>query len=349
MGAKYKRLTYTDRLIMETMLNTGKTKADVAKYLRVSRATITREYRKGLYMHTNSDLTQEERYSCDLAQQRHDYMCTSRGKTLKISDDWKLVHYLELKIVDEKYSPEAALKSIKDSGLKFKTLISTRTLYRYIDMGLFENISNKNLAVKGRKRRKINKIRRAKRASRGPGIEKRDADILKRKKFGHWEMDTVKGKRGVTKSCLLVLTERKTRMEIVRKLPDQKAASVVKALDNLEQMWGESFKQIFKTITVDNGVEFSDYEGIKSAFNKKGDRTKVYYCHPFCSSERGSNENCNKLIRRHIPKGTDIDKYSDIEVAHIEQWINRYPRRIHKYKSAKELFDKELSSLGLVA
>lgn len=158
-------------------------------------------------------------------------------------------------------------------------------------------------------------------------------------------MDTVKGKQGVTKSCLLVLTERKTRDEIIAKLPDQKAESVVNALDRLEKKWGDMFYNVFKSITVDNGSEFADYEGMEKSCRREEKRTTIYYCHPYSSYERGSNENQNKMIRRHIPKGTDFDDKTDEEIEQIEDWINKYPRRTLGYCSSKELFEKELATI----
>ena len=117
------------------------------------------------------------------------------------------------------------------------------------------------------------------RPSKGESIENRPDEIDTREEMGHWEMDTVKGKQGVTKSCLLVLTERKTRDEIVAKLPDQKAESVVNALDRLEKKWGDMFYNVFKSITVDNGSEFADYEGMEKSCCREGKRTTIYYCH----------------------------------------------------------------------
>ena len=118
--------------------------------------------------------------------------------------------------------------------------ISVRTLYRYIDDGIFLKLTNAHLPVKGKAKKKEKQKPVQKRASAGVSIEKRPEEIMTREEFGHWEMDTVKGKRGVTKSCLLVLSERKTRNEIVIKMPDQGAASVVASLDMLEES-GENY------------------------------------------------------------------------------------------------------------
>lgn len=343
---KFKQMSKSDRIKMEALLNAGLSKAAVAEQLHFHRSTIYREYDKGKYMHRNSDYTEEERYSSDLGQKAHDYAQEGKGRSLKIGNDRKLAEYIENKIVDNRFSPEAALAEVARSGIEFKTTISVRTLYRYIDNGIFLKLTNKDLPIKSKKKKHNKKVQVQKRATAGESIENRPKEIEKREIFGHWEMDTVKGKRGVTKSCMLVLTERKTRDEIVIKLKDQGAASVVDALDRLERKWGDMFYKVFRSITVDNGVEFSDYEGMESSALKEEKRTFVFYCHPYSSWERGTNENNNRLIRRHIPKGVDFEDTTDEEIKYIETWINNYPRGIFDFKTSAELFDEELQKLA---
>ena len=98
------------------------------------------------------------------------------------------------------------------------------------------------------------------------------------------------------------------------------------------------FRKTFKTITVDNGGELMDTVGIEKSCKTKGSRTTIYYCHPYSSWKRGSNENANSLIRRFIPKGTPIENYTDKQILKIEQWINNYPRKILGYQSANMLY-----------
>ena len=341
----FKQMTFSDRIKMEVLLNAGHSKSEVAHLLHFHRSTIYREYDKGKYIHRNSDYTETEKYSCNIGQNKHDLANEGKGRSFKIGKDHKLADFIENKIINDNYSPEAALAFIENSDEIFETHISVRTLYRYIDSGLFVNLTNKNLPIKGKKKKKNKKEKTVKRASAGESIENRPEEVDNRDNFGHWEMDTVKGKKGITKSCLLVLTERKTRNEIIFKMPTQGSADVVKSLDNLEHKWGDMFYKVFKTITVDNGVEFSDYIGLEKSCRRLEKRTKVYYCHPYSSYERGSNENNNRLIRRHIPKGVDFDDRTNKDISLIESWINNYPRKLHKYKSAGELFDLELSKI----
>ena len=325
-----KHLTKNDRIKMETMLNSGHKVTEIAAYLHVHRSTIYREMKRGEYTHRNSDYTEEVRYSSDLGQKNHDWNAQGKGRSLKIGNDMPLAEYIENKIVNDKYSPEAALAAVAQSGIEFKTSISVRTLYRYIDNGIFLKLTNKDLPIKGKRKKHNKKVKVQKRASAGESIENRPEEVKDRETFGHWEMDTVKGKQGITKSCMLVLTERKTRDEIIIKMPDQKAASVVEALD-----------------TVDNGVEFADYEGLERSVLHDGEkRTFLFYCHPYSSWERGTNENSNRLIRRHIPKGEDFEEKQDKDIDFIETWINNYPRGILGFKTSAQLFEEEIKNLA---
>jgi len=137
----------------------------------------------------------------------------------------------------------------------------------------------------------------------------------------------------------LVLTERVTRKNRIFKMKKKTQEEVIKVLDKLERKYKEEFKEIFKSITMDNGCEFLNQQLIERSLYSKEPRIMAYYAHPYSSWERGSNENANKIIRRFIPKGSDINKYTEEEIKRIENWINNYPRRILGYKSAKEMYE----------
>ena len=166
--------------------------------------------------------------------------------------------------------------------------------------------------------------------------------IENREEFGHWEMDMVVGKKNVSKNVLLVLSERKTREELIFKLPTKEAKGVVEVLDLLESQYGDKFSKIFKTITVDNGTEFSLCEDMEKSLYG-GQRTKMYYCHAYSSWERGTNENQNKLVRRKVPKGSDFDHYTEEQVKEIETWMNHYPRKIFNWRTSHDLFSEEIA------
>ena len=111
----------------------------------------------------------------------------------------------------------------------------------------------------------------------------------------------------------------------------------------LEAKYGDLFPKVFRSITCDNGCEFADAAGIERSASGKGTRTEVYYCHPYRPSERGSNENQNGLIRRHVPKGTDLSTISDEETKRIEAWLNNYPRKMFGYLCSEQLFREEMA------
>lgn len=345
------QLTRADRIKIEALLKEGLSKAKIAAHLGVHRSTIYNELKRGEYEHRNSDWTTEKRYSPDIAQEKAEENLKVRGTQLKIGNDIAYANYIEDKIVNEDYSPAAVLGELKAQGREgeFNTTVCVATLYSYIDKGVFLKLTNKDLPVKKNKKRGYKKVRKQQaRAAAGDSIEKRPEEIDQREEFGHWEMDSVIGKKGVSKNTLLVLTERKTRDEIIFKLPDHTDEAVVAALDKLERRYGaDMFKQIFKTITVDNGSEFADVNGLERSILEEGEkRTHLYYCHPYSSWERGTNEVTNKMVRRKVPKGTNFDDKTDEEIEQIERWINGYPRRIHGYRSAGELFTEELEKLA---
>ena len=344
----FKQMKFADRLKLDALKKAGHGAKEIAKILNVHRSTIYNELKRGQYEHLNSDYTTEMRYSPDIAQKKYEENLKARGTQLKIGNDIKYANYLEDKIVKDGYSPAAVLGELKAKGREkeFDTKICVTTFYSYIDKGVFLKITNKDLPVKRHKKNKYKKVRKTQaRANAGTSIEKRPEEINKREEFGHWEMDSVIGKKGVSKNALLVLTERKTRDEIVFKLPDHTAEEVVKHLDRLEKEWGDMFPLVFKTITVDNGSEFAFTEKLEASINGENKRTSLYYCHPYSSWERGTNENTNKMVRRKIPKGSNFDNKTDEEIKEIENWINNYPRRILGYHSSKELFEKEISLL----
>lgn len=348
MPKGFRHLTRADRLKIEALNKAGLSKIEIAKQIHVHRTTIYNELARGSYEHRNTDWTTEIRYSPDIAEEKYQENLKAKGPGLKIGNDLKLAQYIEHMISEEGYSPEAVLGKIKTSEeLNFSVTICTTTLYSYIDKGIFLSITNKDLPVKSDRKRAYHKVRRKQaRASAGESIEKRPEEINMRKEFGHWEMDSVIGQRGKSKNSLLVLTERKTRQEIIFKLPDHTSESVVNALDRLEHRWGALFGKIFKTITVDNGSEFADVEGLENSALKDGQkRTKVYYCHPYSSYERGTNEVTNKMVRRKIPKGTNFDHKTEEEIQQIEEWINHYPRRIFGFRSSQELYKEEMEKL----
>mgnify|MGYP000907111607 CR=1 FL=1 len=189
---------------------------------------------------------------------------------------------------------------------------------------------------KNGKKRKYKQVRKiALNNTKGRSIEERPPDIENREEYGHWEMDCVVGSG---KACLLVMTERKSRQELIYKMPAKTQECVIEVIDRLERRYKSKFQKIFKSFTMDNGSEFLDMENLERSCLKAGiKRTTCYYAHPYSSWERGSNENQNKLIRRFVPKGLNIGKLTSKDIKRIENWMNNYPRRILGYKSPNQI------------
>lgn len=346
---RFKHLTWNDRLKIEAFLKCGKPVQEIADEIGVHRNTIYNEIKRGRYTHKNSDWTEEERYSPEIAHAAYKEHLAAKGPSLKIGKDHRLAEYIERRIVEDGFSPAAVLGEIKVKGLKFDTTICEATLYSYIKKGVFLTLEMTHLPCKGKQKRSYKRIKKSKRAGRksaGKSIEKRSPEVAERKNVGHWEMDCVDGKKR-TKEALLVLSERKARKEIMVKLKDKTTESIVAALDRLERRYGALFSKLFQTITVDNGSEFADVEGLERSCLRKGQkRTQVFYCHPYSSHERGTNENINAMIRRWFPKGTDFGKVTAKAVQTVEDWLNAYPREIHGFRTADDVFAEGVAALG---
>lgn len=203
------------------------------------RRTIEREIARGTIRMMNSDLTYRDIYCADTGQRITRQNAQNKGAGLKIGHDHKLASYIGKKIIKEKYAPDAIIGEIRAKGLRFQTSICTKTLYNYIDKGVFANITNKDLPVKRNKKKgNYQKVRIARTNLKGTSIEEGPAHIESREEYGHWEMDCVVGKRGGSGATLLVLTERVTRQEIIRKMPNKTQVSVKRVLDQLEESTG---------------------------------------------------------------------------------------------------------------
>lgn len=342
----YKHLSKQERFHIEILNNKCKESVkDIAEKTGRSKATIYRELKRAQAVHRNSDYTEEMIYVPERADQLYHERMKNKGRELKIGKDKEFADFIEKKIVEEKYSPEAALIAAKEKN--FKTSISVATLYSYIEKGVFLKLTNEDLPYKRKgKKRKYKKVRVQKRKTAGTSIEKRPKEIESRNEIAAWEMDSVLGMQGKSRKVFLVMTERRTRFELVLLLKNHTSGEVVKALNYIEKQIGtEYFRKLFKSITVDNGTEFSDTEGMIKARRSNKERTAIYYCHPYRSNERGTNENNNKLIRRHHPKGTIFDDLSRGEVRHIQDWMNNYPRRMFKGESAAKRFKEELDKM----
>ena len=337
---KNKHLTYRERLRIEVMLKEKKSTIEISKAIGCSQRTIQRERRRGQVQFLNTHLEQYHLYDADYAQNDYIKKHECKGSSLKIGNDHKLCAFIEEQI-KAKVSPDVIASYIRKEPSKNRITLCTKTIYNYLNKNIFLEVSYRDL-IYGRynKKQKASVNRPSYKNLKGRSIEERDEEVNERKELGHWEMDLILGRKGASKAVLLTMTERKSRREIIRKLPDKSQASVIEALDVMERKMGrKEFQKVFKSITVDNGTEFlNSSEMERSCLSIKKARTIVYYAHPYSAYERGSNENLNRMIRRFIPKGSDIAAYSKKEIQRIENWLNNYPRKILNYYSPIEIY-----------
>lgn len=333
----YTHLTPFERGKISILLKEGKNQSDIARALGRDKSTISREIKRGTVTQKRTDLTTFEVYLPDTAQAIYEKNRKACGAKIKLGEAFDFIQYAERKILDDKWSPDAVCGRAKRLKL-YDTTVSTKTLYNYIDLGLI-GVKNIDLPMKVRLNPKKKRIRENKRIL-GQSISERPASVEDREEFGHWEIDTVLGKR--TKgAALLTITERKTRKEIIMKLPSKTSEAVEIAVQDLRSQYGSIFSQVFKSITSDNGSEFSD---LVPSVSKEP--TEIYFTRPYTASERGTNERQNGLIRRFIPKGKAIEDVSNEKIRYVKNWVNRLPRRILGYRTSEECYLEELSMIA---
>lgn len=337
---KGKHLEYGERQSIERWYNRDKrTKVEISRLLDRTEKTIRNEIKRGLVKNLTSELIEIWVYSADVAQERYEYYLKAKGPKLKIDNDYELKEYVEKGIKEEKKSPEVIAEEIKE--MNFKTKMCARTIRNNIASGDIYDISAKDMIYNKIYKEKNKGKKVCEKVPPEKSIDYRPEKANTREEYGHWEGDLVIGKRKKG-AVLFTLTERKTREEIIIKLESKEAKEVANALDILEKIYKKEFSNKFKTITFDNGPEFRNWRSLEKSYDKrkKKARTQVYYAHPYRSGERGSNENGNRLIRRFIPKGTDITLISEEFIKYVENWINNYPRAMFNYKSTNQILEK---------
>lgn len=252
----------------------------------------------------------EMNYSADFAQESYKNNRKRSVKQVSLTKELKekIHHYIK-----QKYSPEMMVKA---KGVT----APISTIYYWIH---HEHLGvTKADMLYPRKEKTKKKQASLNFKSAGKSIEERPASINKRENIGDFEIDTVIQTRAKNE-CLLTLTDRKSRYQIIRLIPDKSVSSVNQALRAILQDY-----QIH-SITADNGTEFTRLADVF-------DPDHIYYAHPYSSWERGTNENHNRLIRRWLPKGSK--NATQQQVASIENWMNNYPKKILGYKTPKEVF-----------
>lgn len=256
---------------------------------------------------------------------------SSRRKT-KLGESVLFLNWVTEQVKEHKWSLDACSGRAKaDNKFNPTEMVCSRTLYNWAHRGCIPvTLSDLPLALK---RKKSKSICRENKRIFGKSISERPEIVRLQKEEGHWEADTVIGKKKGGEAALLTLLEKKTRYYIVIRLSNKTSEAVMEAMNVLHKEFGDKFKTVFKTITVDNGTEFADFVKIEEL------GTEVYFAHPYSSWERAQNENCNGLLREFYPKGKSLEPYSSEDILAVADEINGRPRKKLNYRTAEEEFE----------
>ena len=307
------KLTTEDRFKIETLYNAGQNTNQIAIQLGRHKSTISRELSRnsieGVYKHDTAEkLTKQRKSSC--------------GRVKLTEDNWTFVRSL----IYLKWSPEQISGWLKENpGIGF--YVSDQWIYEYIR----ENQANGGdlyveLRRQGRPYRN-GKFRPYKGKIKDRiSIEERPEVVNRRIRIGDWEVDSVIGK--LNNSSLVTLVERASQYTVIIRVNSKEANVVAQAIvDRAKEL-----NLPLKTITGDNGTEFSEHKQIAEKLG-----IDFYFTHPYSSWEKGTNENTNGLIRQYFPKGTDFNHISDKSILIVENELNNRPRKCLNFKKPAEI------------
>ena len=333
---KGQHLTSEERHIIEVRYNKdGATIYAIAKEINRPYNTVKNEIKRETVWLYNGKV---KRYKADVGYEVNlEHRQESRRK-YRYLETSAFLQYVNKHFKEDGWSLDVcAGRAIIDGAFQKEETVCTKTLYRYVNLGLLP-IKNIDLPEKLTRNTKRHEVRENRKIL-GKSIEERPECVDLREEFGHWEIDSVLGKKGENEPAVIALTERKLRKSIWLKVRNHSAEAVDEALEALRNIFGDNYNDVFKTITADNGSEFANL----SRLEEKG--IVVYYTHPYTSCEKGTVECHNRMLRRFVPKGKSINDYTADEIMIFADFINGLPRKILGYHTPDELFDKELDRI----
>ena len=314
---KYNQLTEVERYQIYALLKVETTQKQIAKLLKVSGSTISRELRRNKgargYRPKQANIKALNRRK-------------AAAKAIKMTPE--LISIIEM-YIQQDWSPEQISGWLKEEKA---IRISHERIYQHI----WFNKANggelyKHLRQRGKKRKKrFGSTDKRGQIKNRVCIEKRPDIVEEKSRIGDWEIDTVIGKNH--QGALVTIVERKSKFTLIKKV-DSKHADVVTAatISLLEPYLDKAF-----TITADNGKEFSGHEKMAKKLS-----VDVYFAHPYHSWERGLNENTNGLIRQYFTKGSSFVNITDEQVEHVMNRLNHRPRKTLNYKTPHDVFFNE--------
>ena len=331
MEKKRNRLTFAERVIIETLLAQKTSILNIARQLGRNRTSIYKEVKKWVIKPT-------DKYNAELAQfcAKEEYL--NKRNLDKINTYFKLKVFVYKGLLND-FSPEQIAGSIKDLHPNDPIMsISYEAIYQHIYRHRQSRLGRKLIKLlpySHSKRR--NKKRFGSKKSRikdAVSIELRP-NIQDRKQLGHWEGDQIVGIGH--KSAIATMVERKTRFTYIIFLKDRTSETMTKAvaktLNNL-------IPEARKTMTYDNGMEMANHKWLTEHTGMD-----IYFAHPYSPWERGTNENTNGLIRRYFPKKTDFNNITEQQLMQAQNRLNNRPRKVLKYKTPAYMLEMEINKI----
>lgn len=319
----YHQLTQEERYRISAHRMAGATQGEIARWLKRSPSTISRELRRNATTH-------DGRYRPSKA---HRYAQARRRRCRRGPRFAAAVHQRVEAALKERWSPDQIVGCFRAQGL---VVPSHETIYRRLR---HDKRNGGTLYRYTRIMSKVGRKRYRSRPARGvllgkPHITERPIAVEQREQLGHWEGDTVMG-RGAT-HCLVTLVECVSGLAIIRKVVARTKALTTRAITQAIRRSAVGCK----TITFDNGTEFHGYRDIERKLN-----VQCYFATPYHSWERGSNENLNGLIRQYLPKGKCLRNVTQADCNRIARALNSRPRKRHNYKTPAQICAR--STLGV--
>ena len=314
-------LTQEQRYTISVLKKEGYLQKDIAEKIGKHRSVLSRELRR------NCDLRNGE-YRAELAQRKYQKRKQEKRKRINFTDSIR-VHIVSK--LGQKYSPEQIVGDCARLAIK---CVSVERIYQYIWKDKLQGGDlYKNLRNKGRRYKK----RGSNKDSRGILTDRVDIDLRpkiveERTRFGDLELDTIVGKDH--QGGLVSINDRMTGLIKLSKITAKDAAQVEEKIVELLTEW----KPLLHTLTSDNGKEFANHRRISSTLE-----VDFFFAKPHHPWERGSNENCNRLVRQFFPKGTDFTNISKQEIHAVEENINNRPRKRHGFLSPIQIFNQKVA------
>ena len=321
MPKTYRQLNPNERDLLAVLKSKGKSLREIATVLKRSPSTLSRELKR------NAPPVYTGYYLAHKAQERANKRKHESHRRQRLKNN-SIRRYVEKRLRLE-WSPEliAGRLAIEHPGLS----ISHEAIYQWVYQEATHLIFSLVRAHRKRKRRGYSRKHKTSHIPERISIQERPKTVLKRLHVGHWETDTISCRKSY--QAVQVTVERKARYAKVAKLKTKSARAMSLALTRRLSRYP---RQLRLSITYDNGPENAEHMRTNKILG-----TCSYFCEPFHSYERGTVENTIGLVRRFLPKKTNLAKISQVHLSKIEYWLNNRPRKCLGFQTPAEVFNTE--------